>query len=120
VEAPVNEPLLVTIALTPDQFEALAQRVAEIVLDESRAAAAEWLTLEEAAERLRLSPAAARKRAIRGTLPGAVKDGSRWLVDARALAAAPEPPTLGGDHQKRGPRRANGRPPGTEGRTSDA
>lgn len=110
-----------SIQLPPELVEAIALRVAEILRDESLAAAApEWLTLEEAAERLRLTPAAARKRALRGTLPGALKDGARWLVDARQLAAPAPPPTLRGDHESWGPRRANGRAPGTEGSTSDA
>lgn len=67
--------------------EAIAERAAELVLarleDEPQ-----WLTLEEAAERYRTTPGALRKRAQRGQLPGAVKDGSRWLVDCRALDAA--------------------------------
>lgn len=110
-----------SIGVGPELVEAIARRVAEILRDEPRVAAApEWLTLEEAAEWLRLTPAAARKRALRGTLPGALKDGARWLVDARQLAAPEPPPTLRGDHEKRGPHRANGRAPGTEGSTSDA
>jgi hypothetical protein len=73
------------LALPDELIEAIAQRAAEIVLAAQTVPV--WLTLDEASERLRLSPAALRKRAQRGTAPGAVKDGSRWLFDARALEA---------------------------------
>jgi hypothetical protein len=77
------------------------------VLESSARAAPEWLTLEEAATRLRLTVPAARKRAQRGTLPGALRDpaGSRWLVDARAL----EPPSAATVRDRsRGPRDRRG------------
>jgi hypothetical protein len=48
----------------------------------------DWLTLDEAAGVYRTTPDALRKRAQRGALAGAVKDGARWLVDRRALDAA--------------------------------
>jgi hypothetical protein len=113
------------IELPAEAVEAIAQRVAEILREQlpgRTSPAPMWITLEEAADRLRLSSAAARKRAQRGTLPGAVKDpgGSRWLVDARQLTSAPVEATFRGDIRKRGERRVNGLAPGTEGETSDA
>jgi excisionase family DNA binding protein len=73
-----------------DLVEALAQRVAELVTASNghREAAPRWLTIEEASAHLRLTVSAARARAWRGQLPGAVKDGSRWVVDGQALDAA--------------------------------
>ena len=109
----MTEPLVVKLELAADQVDAIARRVAEILKDESRAAAPDWITLEEAADRLRLTVDAARKRAQRGDLPGAVKDGSRWLVDARAFADLDPPRTLRSDHERWGERRANGPAPGT-------
>lgn len=50
--------------------------------------APEWLTLEQAAERLATTAGALRWRAQHGRLPGAVKDEGRWLVDRRRLDAA--------------------------------
>ena len=70
--------------------EALQPLVAELVeaeverrLDELAGPA--WLTLEQAADHLQTTPVALRARARRGHLPGAVRDGSRWLVDRREL-----------------------------------
>ena len=104
-----------TLTVPPEVVEAIAQRAAAIVLDAAETSRVlEWLTLEEAAAHLRLSPAAARKRAERGQLPGAVKDGSRWLVDRRALDAALSATRVEGDSKNRwGERRANGPAPGT-------
>ena len=72
---------------------ALLPIVAELVEQELERRLAElapldWLTLEQAAERYATTPGAMRKRAERGQLPGAVKDGSRWLVDRRKSDAA--------------------------------
>lgn len=75
---------------------ALEQYVRELVAEalEGRLGIPRWLTLEEAAEYYRTTPAALRKRAHRGTLPGAVRDGSRWLVDTTALDEALRSDTL--------------------------
>lgn len=51
-------------------------------------ASPEWLTLADAAKRYRTTAGALRWRAQHGRLPGAVKDGARWLVNARELDAA--------------------------------
>lgn len=69
---------------------AIEELVRELVTTEleRRLVGPVWLTLEEAAERYRTTPAALRKRAYRGTLPGAARDGSRWLVDSAALDEA--------------------------------
>ena len=85
--------------------DALRPLVAKLVaeeLDRLRAdlAPPEWLSLGEAAIRYRLSPDALRKRAQRGSLPGAVKDESRWLINRSALdeallAAKVRPPRNG-------------------------
>jgi hypothetical protein len=85
--------------------EALRPLVAKLVaeeLDRLRAdlAPPEWLSLDEAAVRYRLSAEALRKRAQRGSLPGAVKDESRWLInrpalDEALLAARVRPPRDG-------------------------
>jgi hypothetical protein len=65
--------------------ERLDQRLVELGIGEPRP---EWLTLEQAANRYATSAAALRKRCQRGRLPGAVRDGGRWLVDRRALDRA--------------------------------
>jgi Helix-turn-helix domain len=72
------------VAVSDDFVEAIARRAAELVraeLDD----APEWLTIDEAAEHVRSTPSALRWRAQNGKLPGAVKDGGRWLVDRRKL-----------------------------------
>ena len=104
--------------------EALRPLVAELVevelerrLDDL--AVPDWLTLEQAAPRYHSTPDALRKRAQRGHLPGAVRDGARWLVDRRVLDRALSAATLS-LHNKRGPRRANVRAPGTGELTSHA
>jgi hypothetical protein len=100
--------------------EALRPVIAELVEQEveqrlAAAAAARWLTVEEAAGQRRTTPGAIRARCERGQIPGAVKDGRIWLVpDFRP------PATLDDDDYKRGERRANGPAPGTRGRTSHA
>jgi hypothetical protein len=87
----VSAPLRVEV---PDELlEAIAYRAAELVRAEL--APPEWLTLDEAAKRFRTTAGALRWRAQQGRLPGAVKDGGRWLVNAleldQALAAASLP-----------------------------
>jgi hypothetical protein len=80
--------------VTDDVAAAVAHALRQLVQEEvarelgRRRLDPEWLMLEEAADRYRTTPAALRARARRGTLPGAVKDGSRWLVDATVLDAA--------------------------------
>jgi len=102
----------------PDEFiETIAERTAELVL--AALTPPEWLTLDEAADRYRTTSGALRWRAQHDRLPGAVKDGSRWLVNARemdrSLGYNPSTRT-----KKRGPRRRNGRAPGTGGISSHA
>lgn len=99
----------VELVVSDELVETIAARAAEIVLAAS--AGPIWLTLDEAAERLRLSSAGLRKRAQRGTAPGAVKDGARWLFDARALDAGVAA-TLVCPDNKWGERRVNGPAPG--------
>lgn len=106
--------------------EALAPLVEQVVADEldRRLASLElarWASLDEAAVHLRTSADVLRKRAAGGRLPGAVKDGSRWLVDLRALDSALAGGTLRPSNaDNKGPRRDNGRPRGTEGVSFDA
>lgn len=82
--------------------EALERRLGELEL------AAGWLTVEEYAELKRTTPAAVHKRLERGQIEGAEREGRRWLIPAAAAAG-----TLPTTNDKRGPRRANGRTPGT-------
>ena len=105
------------VAVPPDLVEAIARHAADLVRDELRAP--EWLTLDEAAERYRTTAGALRWRAQRGRLPGAVKDESRWLVNARDFDAALIAATLPRP-KKRASRRMNGRGPGTGGISSHA
>jgi excisionase family DNA binding protein len=76
----------VRVELPAELLETIAQRAAELVRAELEAPV--WLTLEQAAEYVHATPTALRARARRGRLPGAVRDGARWLVDRRALDAA--------------------------------
>jgi len=92
----MTERLAVALA---DFIRALVAEEVERQLAE-RAAAPAWLTLEQAAERYATTAAALRKRAQRGHLPGAVRDGARWLVDGRLLDAALES-TMQADNGKR-------------------
>ncbi len=121
------EALLVTprdrllVALAPELVQALEELVAERVsveLERGRAERA-WLTLDEAAARYRTTAAALRKRAQRGTLPGAVRDGGRWLVESGVYDGALERGTLNGTDNEP-PHRANGRGRGTGGMSSNA
>jgi hypothetical protein len=86
----VSDQALITVlaealaaALEPllERIERLERRVAELE-------APDWLTLEQAAARYQRSTSGLRKRLQRGQLPGAVKDGNRWLVDRRVLDGA--------------------------------
>lgn len=72
------------IAVPADLMEEIVRRAAELVREELEQFP-EWLTIDEAAERYRTTPGALRWRAQNGRLPGAVKDGGRWLVDRRKL-----------------------------------
>jgi hypothetical protein len=75
------------VAVSDDFVEAIARRAAELVraeIDERP----DWLTLEEAADVYRTSADTLRARARSDRLPGAVKDGGRWLVDRRKLDAS--------------------------------
>jgi hypothetical protein len=72
-----------------------------------------------AAARYQLSPGALRKRAERGQVPGAAKDGSRWLIDVATYDRALASGRLAADN-KEGSRRANGRARGTGGMSSHA
>jgi hypothetical protein len=65
--------------------ERLERRLAELGCGQPRS---DWLTLEQAAERYLSTAGALRKRAQRGQLPGAIRDGGRWLVDSRELDRA--------------------------------
>jgi hypothetical protein len=103
--------------------EALRPLVAELVRAELERIGAEtsrasWLTVEEAAEQRRTTPGAIRARCERGQLPGAVRDGRRWLIPS--LDAGPDPANVRGDNHKWGERRANGPAPGTRDRSSHA
>jgi Helix-turn-helix domain len=96
--------------LTPTIVDAIEELVGEEVREAlvRIASRPSWLTLEEAAERYKTTPAALRKRAQRGQLAGAVKDGARWLVDANALDASLERATIAsamttGGHRANGP-----------------
>jgi hypothetical protein len=99
--------------------EALRPLVSELVSREleqrfAAAPATHWLTVEEAAAQRRTTPGAMRARCERGQVPGAVKDGRRWLIPS--LDAAD---TLSSDN-KWGERRWNGPAPGTGGHRSHA
>jgi excisionase family DNA binding protein len=64
----MSEPISVQIDLPPDVVEQIAQRVAEILADRVQDERVEWLTLEQAAERLGCTAEAVRMRANRGRL----------------------------------------------------
>jgi hypothetical protein len=66
--------------------------------------APEWLTLQQAAELRHSTQGALRKRAQRGQLPGAVRDGARWLVNRRVMDSLPDRSTVRADLQTRGHR----------------
>ncbi len=105
--------------------DALAPLVEQAVADEldRRLASLElarWATLEQAAAHLQTTADVLRKRAARGRLPGAAKDGRRWLVDLRKLDLSLVGATLPATEESKGPRRVNGRPRGNEEGALDA
>jgi hypothetical protein len=64
-----------------------------------------WLTVEEYAEQRRTTPAAVHKRLERGQIPGAVRDGKRWLIPASAGADTVHVPTRGASAAQTAPPR---------------
>lgn len=90
--------------------DALRPLVAELVEEElERRLAAQtpaWLTVEEYAERMRTTPAAIRARLERGRVPGALKEGRRWLIPASAADAN----VLAPDSEGRAPKERRPRP----------
>jgi hypothetical protein len=95
-------------------LETVLQRLDELERRVDEIDRLEWLTIEEAADHLRATPAALRARARRGQLIGAVRVGARWLVDRRSLDAALRAATVGPDNE--GGRAPRERPrPGTGG-----
>jgi hypothetical protein len=108
-------------ALAPDLVVAIEELVAERVRAELERGRSEraWLTLEQAAERYQTTSGALRKRAQRGGLPGAIRDGARWLVEVSELDRALLGSRIASDNES-GPHRANGRAHGTGGRSSHA
>jgi hypothetical protein len=103
----------------PDALvEWIEQRMIEIARAESQSP--RWMTLEEAAGRYRTTAGALRWRAQHGRLPGVVKDEGRWLLDVRAFDEALMGNATVGSSDKRAPRCANSRRPGTGGTSSHA
>jgi hypothetical protein len=103
-------------------LEALRPLVAQLVDEELQRRERErerdeWLTVEEFAEQRKTTPGAVRQRALRGQIPGAVRDGRRWLIPADTTS---DSATVSSDSTNRGERRANGPAPGTGGRSSHA
>ena len=83
--------------------EALRPLVVEVVseeLDRRTTRSPEWLTVEEYAQRRRTTPTAVRKKLERRQIPGAVRDGKRWLIPA----AVPVDTVPGSDNTGRAPR----------------
>jgi hypothetical protein len=109
-------------ALAGALAEALRPLLAELVdraVEERLAVrATRWLTIEEAAQQRRTTPGAMRARCERGQVPGAVRDGRRWLVPSLEVAATPV--SVLRNRTSRGERRANGPAPGTGGLSSHA
>jgi hypothetical protein len=97
-------------------LDALRPLVAELVAEElarreHERQAVEWQTVEQYAESHKTTPGAVRQRALRGQIPGAVREGRRWLIPtADTLPRSTE----------RGERRGNGPAPGTGGMSSHA
>lgn len=111
-----------TDQLTLDLLDALRPLVAELVAEEldrrdAERRRVEWLTVEDYAAARRTTPAAVRQRCLRGKLPGAVRDGRRWLIPVDAAA---DTTTVSLNPIQRGERRANGPAPGTGGHSSHA
>jgi hypothetical protein len=72
--------------------DALRPLVREVVAEElerigAETARTEWLTVPEYAELMRTTPAAVLKRLERGRIPGAEREGRRWLIPAAAAEA---------------------------------
>jgi hypothetical protein len=68
-------------ALRPIVEELVRDEVGRLLTNESPSGV-EWLTVEEYAERRRTTVAAVHQRLRRGQVPGALKDGRRWLLPA--------------------------------------
>jgi hypothetical protein len=101
-------------------LEPVLARIAELERRVDELDVPAWLTLEQAASHLGgTTDSALRKRAQRGQLPGAVRDGARWLVDRRVLDRELASSDAG-VKSNRGGHRGNGAAPGTRGRTSHA
>jgi hypothetical protein len=81
--------------------EALRPLVADLVAEELDRREAErrleWLTVEEYAELQRTTPAAVHKRLERGQVPGAAREGRRWLIPASS--ASPSARFVGSDNE---------------------
>ena len=73
-------------------MELLRPVVAELVAEElerrEQSNACGWLTVEEYAAVKRTTTAAVHKRLERGRIPGAVREGKRWLIPALATICA--------------------------------
>jgi excisionase family DNA binding protein len=54
---------------------------------DSRASAAEWLTVEDVVRRLKKSPTTVRRILKRGHFPGARKMGGEWRIPEKAVRA---------------------------------
>ena len=74
----------------------------------------EWLTVEQYAQLQHTTPAAIHKRLERSRVPGAIREGKRWLIPAQGAV------TIAAHSNQRGERRANDLAPGTGGRSSHA
>jgi hypothetical protein len=101
---PGRPELIAGAALLEALVDALRPFVAELVDAELErrdvGRRIEWLTVDEAAAQRRTTPGAMRARCERGQVPGAVKDGSRWLIPM--LEAELESATLRRDNNKSG------------------
>jgi hypothetical protein len=69
--------------------EALRPLIRQVVREElerigARTTRPSWMTVEEFADVMRTTPAAVRARLERGRVPGAVKEGRRWLIPSSA------------------------------------
>jgi hypothetical protein len=77
-ETPSAAELLLLEALRPLVAQLVDEQLAAQVVSHST----EWLTVEQYAERRHTTPGAVRQRCLRGQVPGAVRDGRRWLIPA--------------------------------------
>jgi len=80
----VTNSVSITISLGPEQLEAMAQRVAEILSERAQPALPELLTVGEAAALLRCRPKRVYTMASDGRLER-VKDGGRLLIPREAV-----------------------------------